>query len=54
MDFKFVSYGLWSEEQNILRQHMHKKEFLILTIKRGNKLKHENEAEGPRGVLVLS
>ena len=26
---------------------MHKKEFWILTIKYGNKLKHENEAEGP-------
>jgi hypothetical protein len=25
MDFKFVSHGLWSEKQNILRQHMHKK-----------------------------
>ena len=27
MDFKFVSHGLWSEKQNILLQHMHKKEF---------------------------
>jgi hypothetical protein len=36
MDFKFVSHGLWSEEQNILRQHMHKKEFWILTNKCGN------------------
>jgi hypothetical protein len=26
---------------------MHKKEFWILTIKRGNKLEHENVAEGP-------
>jgi hypothetical protein len=26
---------------------MHKKEFWILTIKCGSKLKHENEAEGP-------
>jgi hypothetical protein len=47
MDFKFVSHGLWSEEQNILLQHMHKKEFWILTNKCGNKLKHENEAKGP-------
>jgi hypothetical protein len=31
---------------------MHKKEFWILTIKCGNKLKHENEAEGPRGVMT--
>ena len=46
MDFKFVSHRLWSETQNILRQHMHKKEFGILTIKHGNKLKHENEDEG--------
>ena len=28
------------------RQHMHKKELGILTIKHENKLKHENEAEG--------
>jgi hypothetical protein len=27
MDFKFVFQGPWSEKQNILRQHMHKKEF---------------------------
>jgi hypothetical protein len=47
MDFKFVSRGLWSEEQNIVLQHMHKKEFWILIIKCGNKLKHENEAKGP-------
>jgi hypothetical protein len=52
MDFKFVSHGLWSEKQNILRQHMHKKEFWILTIKCGNKLKHENEAERPRGAMA--
>ena len=31
MDFKFVSHRLWSEEQNILLQHMHKKEFWILS-----------------------
>ena len=36
MDFKFVSHRLWSEEQNILLQHMHKKEFWILTIECGN------------------
>ena len=46
MDLKFVSHRLWSEAQNILRQHMHKEEFGILTIKHGNKLKHENEVEG--------
>ena len=45
MDFKLVSHRLWSEAQNILRQHLHKKEFGILTIKHENKLKHENEAE---------
>ena len=44
MDFKFVSHGLWSEKQNVLLQHMHQKEFLILTNKCGNNLKHENEA----------
>ena len=47
MDFKFVSHGLFSEKQNVLRQHMHKKEFWILTNKCGNNLKHENEAEEP-------
>ena len=46
MDFKIVSQGLWSEKQNIL-QHMHKKEFWILTNKCGNNLKHKNEAEEP-------
>jgi hypothetical protein len=51
MDFKFVSHGLWSEEQNILLQHMHKKEFWILTNKCGNNLKHENEVE-PRGAMA--
>ena len=39
--------GLQSEKQNILLQHMHKKEFWILTNKRGNILKHENEADRP-------
>ena len=53
MDFKFVSHGLWSEEQNILLQHMlHKKEFWIFTNKCGNKLKLENEAGGPRGTMA--
>ena len=47
MDLKFVSHGLWSEKQNILLQHMHKKEFCILTNKCGNNLKHKNEAGGP-------
>ena len=47
MDFKFVSHGLWSEKQNILLQHMHKKEFWILTNKCENNNKHENEAEEP-------
>ena len=47
MQFKFVSHGLWSEEQNILLQHMHKKEFWILINKCENKLKHENESKGP-------
>ena len=39
MDFKFVSHGLFSGKQNILLQHMHKKEFWILTNKCGNNLK---------------
>ena len=47
MDFKFVSHGLSSEVTNILLQHMHKKEFWILTNECGNNLKHENEAEWP-------
>ena len=47
MDFKFASHGLWSEKQNVLLQHMHKKEFGILTNKCGNNLKHGNEAEWP-------
>ena len=47
MDFKFVSDKLWSKKQNILRQHMHEREFWILTNKCGNNVKHENEAEGP-------
>ena len=42
MDFKFVSHGLFSEKQNILLQHMHKKEFWILTNKCGNNLTHQN------------
>ena len=45
MGFKFVSHKLWSKKQNILRQHMHKREFWIN--KSGNNIKHENEAEGP-------
>ena len=47
MGFKFVSRELWSKKQNILRQHIHKREFWILTNKSGNNVKHENEAEGP-------
>jgi hypothetical protein len=49
----FVSHGLWLEKQNILLQHMHKKDSWILTIKCGNKLKHENEAEGPWPLLAI-
>ena len=37
-DFKFFSHGLCTEKQNILLQHMHEKEFFILTNKCGNKL----------------
>ena len=37
MDLKFVSHGLWSEEQNILLQ---------------NNLKHENEAGGGGGLAI--
>ena len=33
--------------QDILRPHMLKKEFGVLTKKCENKLKHETEAEGP-------
>ena len=47
MDFKFVSHGLWSGKQNNLLQHMHKKEFWILTNKCGHNLKYKNEAEWP-------
>ena len=47
MDFKFAFHGLWSEKQNVLLQHMHKKECWILTNKCRNNLKHENEAEWP-------
>ena len=53
MDFKFVSHGLWSEKQNILLQHMLKKEFRILTNKCGNNLKNENETEWP-WLLIIS
>ena len=53
MDFKFVSHGLWSEKQNVLLQHMHKKEFWILTNKCGNNFKYENKAEGPRSVSLV-
>ena len=45
INFKFVSHRLWSEKQNVLLQHMHKKEFSILTNKWGKNLKYENEAE---------
>jgi hypothetical protein len=48
MDFKFVSHRLFSEEQNILLQHMYKKEFWILTNKCGNKLKFKLEKEAER------
>jgi hypothetical protein len=45
---------MWSEEQNIL-QHMHEKEFWILTNKcEISLIKHKNEAEGPRGVMAPS
>ena len=47
MGFKFVSHKLWSKKQNTLRQHMHKREFWILTNKSGNNVKHEKKAEGP-------
>jgi hypothetical protein len=46
MHFKFVIQGPWSEKHNTLHQHMHKKEFWILTIKCGNNIKDENEAKG--------
>ena len=53
MGFKFVSRKLWSKKQNILRQHIHKREFWILTSKSGNNVKHENEAEGPRPLSLV-
>ena len=31
---------------------MYKEEFWILTNKCGNKLKHESEAEGPKGAMA--
>jgi hypothetical protein len=37
-------FKIIEQKKNILRQHMHKKEFWILTIKCQN---DENEAEGP-------
>ena len=38
---------IWSKKQNILLQHMHKKEFWILTNKCGNNLEYENEVKEP-------
>ena len=52
MGLKFVSHGLWSEEQNILLQHIHKKKFWILSNKCGNNLKHENEAGEPWPFMI--
>ena len=46
MDFKFYSHEQCVKMQNILLQHMHEKEFLILANKCGNKPQHENEAPG--------
>ena len=40
MYFMFVFQEPWSEKHNILRQHVHKKEFWILTIKCGTNSKH--------------
>ncbi len=37
-DFNFFSHGLSTEKQNILLQHVHEKEFFILTNKCENKL----------------
>ena len=47
MGFKFFFHKLWSKMQNILRRHMHKREFWILIHECGNGVKPENEAEGP-------
>ena len=35
MDLKFYSHEPLEKMQNILRQHMHEKQFFILTKKRG-------------------
>ena len=40
-----INYGK-EAERNILRQHMHKREFWILTNRCGNDVKYENKAEG--------
>ena len=53
MDFQFVSHSLWSEKQNILRQHMHKKEFWIFTNKCRNNLKRSNGLSASFSCLVL-
>jgi hypothetical protein len=53
MDFKFVFQGPWSEKHNIFCQHMHKKEFCILTIKCRNNLKHENEGAWPLSLVFV-
>jgi hypothetical protein len=52
LSFFLTGYGQRSRISffNTLR----KKEFWILTNKCGYKLKHENEAEGPRGAQMLA
>ena len=37
----------------MLLQHMHKKEFWILTNECENNLKHENEAKGPLSLVFV-
>jgi hypothetical protein len=56
MDFKFCSHWLCAKKQSILLQHMHEKDYFILTNKCATKRLHENEAKGaaiPFGPLSL-
>ena len=54
IDFKFVSHRLWSEKQNVLLQHMHKKEFSILTNKWGKILNTKTRLNSHGLVFVFT
>jgi hypothetical protein len=45
----FVSHGLWSEEQSILLQHMHKKEFWTINVEIS--LNTKTRLIGPSGAM---